>query len=79
MWNSARCLIVAVAVLSAGSTAAGQGMDKVVAAPTEKPIERVVPWGTGGGSDPMARALDHDATQFNIRDIRPWREAPCVR
>jgi tripartite-type tricarboxylate transporter receptor subunit TctC len=59
MWNHARRLIVAVSVLSVCSIAAAQNTDKAVAALTEKPIELIVPWGTGGGSDQMARALAH--------------------
>jgi tripartite-type tricarboxylate transporter receptor subunit TctC len=57
MWNHAKSLAVAVVVVCAGSIAAAQSMDKSVAALIEKPIELVVPWGTGGGSDQMARAL----------------------
>ena len=57
MCNYIRSLIIAVAVLSVGSPAAAQGADKAIAALTEKPLELIVPWGTGGGSDQMARAL----------------------
>ena len=59
MRKHVRNLIVAIGAMSICSAAAAQGGDKAVAALTEKPVELVVPWGTGGGSDQMARALAH--------------------
>jgi len=57
MRNPMRNLIVAVGMVSVCSAAVAQGADKAIAVLSEKPIELVVPWGTGGGSDQMARAL----------------------
>ena len=53
MWNLITSLAVAVVAMVVCVDAPAQA----VPAALQKPIELIVPWGTGGGSDQMARAL----------------------
>jgi tripartite-type tricarboxylate transporter receptor subunit TctC len=58
MWKHARRLAVALGIASLAAHTFAQGTgSSVPAGMTDRPIELVVPWGTGGGSDQMARAL----------------------
>jgi len=59
MWNPVKKMVIAAAVLLVVGQVTAQAQEKlaVPSALEGKPIELVVPWGTGGGSDQMARAL----------------------
>lgn len=58
MWNNGRTLVAVAATVLLCTQAGAQSAGKdVPAALAGKPLELVVPWGTGGGSDQMARAL----------------------
>ena len=57
MWKYLHKLVAGVAAVSFGLAAGAQDLPAPPSSLTQRPIELVVPWGTGGGSDQMARAL----------------------